>query len=150
MCTTGCAGYGAVLARRTDAMATVTAASNTAAKTAKQQKKQTKKKGKGTTAATDGKEAGGWYLEVEVLDTGTGGFSLGLCAATLQKPFKSLGNNPLSWVWHADGSILHNRGRSEPPASETAVRSLSRCMANTPHKHSNRVCNAARLALYFI
>lgn len=90
-----CAGYGAVLARRTDALAAVTAAA-------------TKKRSAG---------GAGWYWEVEVLDTGVGGFSVGLCAAALQKPFKSLGNHPMCWVWHADGSILHNRTRREPPAS---------------------------------
>ena len=97
--TSGCAGYGAVLARRTNATASV----------------EKKGGGKGATK-------GGWYWEVGVLDTGVGGFSLGLCSAALPKPYKSLGNHPMAWVWHATGAILHNRTRVEPPTPETTVR----------------------------
>jgi hypothetical protein len=82
--TTGCAGYGAALACA-DGAAVIS------------------EKKSGGKAAT-------W--SVEMLEEGKGGFSVGVCLANTNAPFKSMGKRPDSWVLHNSGLLLHNHGES--------------------------------------
>lgn len=79
--TTGCAGYGAVLARA--------------------------EVGAIVSSEKKNKDIANW--KVSVLAEGVGGFSVGVCIASAVRPFKSMGNRRDSWVFHASGQILHNR-----------------------------------------
>ena len=40
---------------------------------------------------------------------GVGGFAVGLASARFQRPFKSIGKHPFSWVYHSNGSFHHNK-----------------------------------------
>lgn len=80
--TTGCAGYGGVLA---GSEITATVLKNTNSK---------------SIAAT-------WKVKCRC--EGVGGFSVGVCIASASGPYKSFGNRPDSWVLHSSGKLLHNR-----------------------------------------
>lgn len=82
--TTGCAGYGAALAK-------VDGGKGLA--------EVNYKSGKGSSTK--------WTIQV--ISEGVGGFSVGICAVSSQGPYKSMGNRPDSWVLHSSGQLLHNR-----------------------------------------
>ena len=83
--TTGCAGYGAILACSQKSEGYIIVG---------------KKPSSSGTAVR-------W--SIEVLTEGTGGFAVGVCLANAKGPFKSMGNRPDSWVLHSSGNLLHNR-----------------------------------------
>ena len=60
-------------------------------------------------AASRGGVDGSWEFSVKVLKVGVGGFAVGLASASFQKPFKSIGKHPFSWVYHSTGSFWHNK-----------------------------------------
>ena len=100
--TTGCAGYGGVLAKWEGSGA---AEVRVAAK---------KKSAKGVKCDVE------YAWGLEVLAEGVGGFAFGLAAANTSKPYKSLGNRPDAWVWHSSGFMLHNR-KTKKVAGEYGV-----------------------------
>lgn len=96
--TTGCAGYGAVLASATKScdIATVEAPMRGA------------KAGAFLNTSTKS-----W--SIRVLRQGVGGFAVGVANTNARKPFKSLSNRPDSWVVTSAGLFCHNR--KEVPVS---------------------------------
>ena len=65
-----------------------------------------------------GKKGSGWEWRVDFLRAGVGGFGVGVADVRLPFPYKSLGNQPLSWIWHMNGECLHNRTRVSLPKGE--------------------------------
>lgn len=99
--TSGCAGYGGVMA---------------------------KSSGKNQTShfaeVISTKKAIGKTWALRILCEGVGGFAFGVALSSASKPFKSLGNRPDCWVLHSSGEILHNRHRTNislPYAAEDTV-----------------------------
>jgi hypothetical protein len=83
--TTGCAGYGAVLASGS---------------------------GSGVATVVKGalcKDSDGQSWRVRVLRRGVGGFAIGVATINASKPFKSLSNRPDSWVVNSSGMFCHDR-----------------------------------------
>jgi hypothetical protein len=87
--TSGCAGYGGVMARPSGTPQTSQYAEITS-----------RKKAFGKT----------WALKI--LCEGVGGFAFGVARTNASKPFKSLGNRADCWVLHSTGELLHNRHRT--------------------------------------
>ena len=101
--TTGCAGYGAALARR-DRGGTA---------------EVRRRSGGGAARGEDAAAPSVAVWEMEVLAEGVGGFAFGVTAAGTGKPFKSLGSRPDAWVLHSSGALLHNRAQTPlGPAAE--------------------------------
>ena len=101
--TTGCAGYGAALARR-DRGGTA---------------EVRRRSGGGAARGKGAADQSVVVWELEVLAEGVGGFAFGVTAAGTGKPFKSLGSRPDAWVLHSSGALLHNRTQTPlGPAAE--------------------------------
>ena len=50
-----------------------------------------------------------WNFGIKIVKVGVGGFAVGVASAKFQRPFKSIGKHPFSWVYHSNGSFHHNK-----------------------------------------